>query len=91
MNERILKLLSLCIQAKGKGHDCFFYYSPHVSSIQIDIHKGGWKAPDADANGNVVPRTDNMTKSFQFEINDQKKAVKAGAYLKGLIKWQAQD
>lgn len=53
MNERVLNLLSLCMQAKEKGHDAFFAYNPHVSrgEIEVRVHKNGWKryiGPDKD-------------------------------------------
>ena len=35
MNERILNLLSLCMQAKEKGESVFFDYSPHVDMVSI--------------------------------------------------------
>ena len=49
MNERVLNLLSMCLQAKEKGHHVFFDYSPHVDrgEVVISVHKNGWKK-DAD-------------------------------------------
>jgi hypothetical protein len=45
MREKILNLLSLCMQAKEKGHDVFFAYSPHVNWVEIRIYKNGYKQP----------------------------------------------
>lgn len=42
LNERLLNLLSLCVQAKERGHDCFYSYSPHVGSVEIDVFLNGW-------------------------------------------------
>ena len=39
MNEKILNLLSLCMQAKEKGRTCFFSYRPHVDWVEIVICK----------------------------------------------------
>jgi len=39
MEQSILNLLSLCLQAKKQGVDVFFNYSPHVQSIRIHIYK----------------------------------------------------
>lgn len=39
MEQSILNLLSLCLQAKKQGIDVFFNYSPHVQSIRIHIYK----------------------------------------------------
>lgn len=45
MNERVLSLLSMCIQAKEKGHHVFFSYRPHIDrgEIVIRVYKNGWK------------------------------------------------
>lgn len=45
MNERVLNLLSMCMQAKEKGHHVFFDYSPHVDrgEVIVSVHKNGWK------------------------------------------------
>lgn len=43
MQERVLNLLKLCMQAKEIGHDVFFDYSPHVQSVKIYGYVGGWK------------------------------------------------
>ena len=49
MNERVLNILSMCMQAKEKGHHVFFDYSPHVNrgEVVVSVHKNGWK-DDAD-------------------------------------------
>ncbi len=44
MNERVLSLLSMCMQAKEKGHDCFFFYRSHVDWIEVTIYVGGWSS-----------------------------------------------
>jgi hypothetical protein len=91
MNERILNLLSLCLQAKEKGHDCFFDYSPHVQSVSIRSYEGGWKQGEVDENGEVV--NDYVSKKFYIYVAgdnfDKEEAdarfEQAEAYLKGLI------
>lgn len=40
--EKVLKILSLCMKAKKMGHDVFFRYNPHVNEIDIDVHIDGW-------------------------------------------------
>lgn len=42
MQDRVLNLLKLCMQAKEKGHDVFFDYSPHVQKVEIIVYKNGW-------------------------------------------------
>lgn len=42
MQEKILNLLAMCMQAKDKGHDCFFYYMPHTDTFEITVYVGGW-------------------------------------------------
>lgn len=54
MDERILNILSMCLQAKEKGHDAFFVYFPHVNIITVTIHKGGWKEARFDVLGQTV-------------------------------------
>ncbi|MDU6263783.1 MAG: hypothetical protein E6600_04705 [Anaerocolumna aminovalerica] len=39
MEQKILNLLSLCLEAKKQGVNVFFNYSPHVQSIRIHIYK----------------------------------------------------
>ncbi len=39
MEQSILNLLALCLQAKKQGVDVFFNYSPHVQSIRVHIYK----------------------------------------------------
>ena len=41
--QRILNLLRLCLQAREKGHDVFFNYSPHVQSVRIYGFVDGWR------------------------------------------------
>lgn len=43
MQERIVNLFRLCMQAKEKGHHCYYNYSPHVDGITISVFKNGWK------------------------------------------------
>ena len=51
MELQVLQVLALCMQAKEKGHDCFFNYIPHVNSIEVTIYKNGWeKGKDCIAN-----------------------------------------
>ena len=94
MNERILNLLSLCLQAKEKGHDCFFDYSPHVNEVGIQIHKGGWTYPVKGEQDEWIKGSDNLTVQFYFrcvfdEYYSEAKVLgiisDAEDYIKGLI------
>jgi hypothetical protein len=78
MNERILNLLSLCMQAKEKGHDCFFDYAPHVEKAEVKVYIGGWK-DRADANYTFVMRQNGVTYPDELGIDT------AEVVLKGLI------
>lgn len=86
MNERILNLLSLCMQAKEKGHDVFFGYRPHIDGVEISSCEGGWFPAEFDGNGNITKTA--TSKEFSFSIIDEntyKNIDEAEAYLKGLI------
>lgn len=92
MNERILNLLSLCMQAKEKGIDAFFNYSPHVNSVNIYVHSPHWISPQKDENGEPIVGTDNLVWKTCFYISaenhceiDDVKLSEAEAYLKGLV------
>ena len=41
-NEKIHKIMDLCLEAKTRGHDCFLNYSGHVDRLQFHIHLFGW-------------------------------------------------
>ena len=80
MNERVLSLLSMCMQAKEKGHHAFFGYCPHVSrgEIVIVVYKNGWKDdadPDKRFMVTISGKVGYMESSF----------AEVEAYLKGLI------
>ena len=89
MNERILNLLSLCMQAKGKGIDCFFNYSPHVETVRIDIHSPHWVPAQKDENGGYISGSDNLARTIEFYTNAEdfreSKLAEAETYLKGLV------
>ena len=91
MNERILNLLSLCMQAKEKGHDCFFNYSPHVQKVSIDVHLPRWVSAKKDDDGEYIIGSDNNVKHLEFYIDNldakESEAIisQAEEYLKGLI------
>ena len=80
MNERVLNLLSMCMQAKEKGHHVFFDYSPHVNrgEVVVSIHKNGWKK-NADPDKRFMV-TINGTVGYMESSFDE-----AEAYLKGLL------
>lgn len=82
MSNRITNLLSLCMEAKTKGHDCFFDYAPHIDGITIKIYKGGWKEGEVVDNEVVA---DFCDKTFRFDLDDVWTARQAEEYLKGLI------
>lgn len=80
MNERVLNLLSMCMQAKEKGHHVFFDYNPHVDSREIDIrvYINGWKedaGPDKRFAVTISGEVGYMESSF----------AEVEAYLKELI------
>ena len=89
MNERVLNILSMCLQAKEKGHDAFFYYSPHVQSVTIYVHSPHWVCPQKDENGECIIGTDNLIFRTDFYISGdlvhEPDIVKAESFLKGLI------
>lgn len=82
MNERILNLLSLCLQAREKGIDAFFDYAPHVQTIGIRIHLKGWKESIVV---NDVMLLDYTDRRFYFDVNSEAEITEAEEYLKGLI------
>ena len=47
MNERVLNLLSMCMQAKEKGHHAFFDYSPHVDSGEVGYMESSFAEVEA--------------------------------------------
>lgn len=50
MNERILKILNLCLTAKEMGHNVFFNYAPHVGSVGIYAYDSRYNyEPDEEA------------------------------------------
>lgn len=80
MTERVLNILSMCMQAKEKGHHAFFDYNPHVDrgEVVISVYKNGWKE-------NTDP-----DKRFMVTINGtvgymESSFAEVEAYLKGLI------
>lgn len=77
MNERILNLLSLCMQAKTKGIDCFFNYSPHVNKFEINVHLNGWHDHE-DPNYTFVIRENGLLYENELGIDY------AEPFLKGL-------
>jgi hypothetical protein len=79
MKEKILILLSLCMDAKDKGHDVFFEYLPHVRGIRISSFENGWEYKSED---------NPPTMSFGFYIDDKEamhKADTAIEYLQELV------
>lgn len=86
MNERILNLLLLCLQAKEKGYDVFFRYSPQCNVISIDAHVPCWKPSLKDNKGEFIPGTDNCVWGTFISIDREfGKILEAETYLKGLI------
>lgn len=41
-NEKIHKIMDLCLEAKGHGHDCFINYYGHVNLLKIKVNLYGW-------------------------------------------------
>ena len=80
MTERVLNILSMCMQAKEKGHHAFFGYCPHVNrgEIVIIVYKNGWNDdvdPDKRFMVTISGEVGYMESSF----------AEVEAYLKGLI------
>ena len=80
MNERVLNLLSMCMQAVEKGCHVFFDYSPHVDrgEVVISVYKNGWKedtSPDKRFMVTISGEVGYMESSF----------AEVEAYLKGLL------
>lgn len=51
MFRKMVEILALAVELRGKGHHVFFDYSPHVEigELTISVHKNGWadgKEPD---------------------------------------------
>ena len=44
--ERILNIFDKCLRLKAYGVDVFFYFSPHVNRIGVDIYENGWSDCD---------------------------------------------
>lgn len=82
MNERILNLLSLCLQAKEKGHDCFFRYSPHVNGFEVEIYEGSWNKEKQ-----VLAKDDFYGSETIADRNPRIDYLER--VLKELIEWQA--
>ena len=84
MNERVLNLLSMCLQAKEKGRDVFFYYSPHVQSVEIRSHENGW-----ESKGDGIPNLPTVSFTIYIENGNCSYNLETlretEAYLKGLI------
>lgn len=70
MNEYSLKLLSMCIEAKKNGHDCFFEYAAHVEKIDIRIFINGWvTGANEDFSFEYYPNNEK-NKKFGSDIED---------------------
>ena len=73
-SEKLHEILTLCLEAKKKGHDCFFDYYPHAECVDVRIYIKGWrKNEDPDKSYSI----------FGF-IGDRLEEIIT--YLKGLIK-----
>lgn len=80
MNERVLNLLSMCMQAKEKGHHVFFDYSPHVDmrEITVSVYKNGWKK-DIDPDKRFIVTISEEVGYMESSFSEVEK------YLKGLL------
>lgn len=82
MNEKILKILGLCFQAKAKGIDVFLNYSSHVQVVRIYTCENGWY------------KNYEYDKHFDFYLDEEdaeNKADKAIEYFKNLIDERSKD
>lgn len=53
MEEMLVNLFRLCMEAKECGIDAFFGYRPHINSISLEVNKNGW-GYKLDEHGNRV-------------------------------------
>ncbi len=68
-NEKIHKILDLCLEAKEHGHDCFYDYSGHVESIKIRVYLYGWNYefnPDYESRINEKSTDDELDKVVSY-------------------------
>ena len=81
MNTKVLEILALCLEAKEKGHDVFFLYSPHVSGLEIRSYENGWKDKLEDE-----PNPPTKYIQFYLDKDDSDDRIRvAWDYLKELI------
>ena len=81
MNERVLNILSMCLQATKKGHHVFFDYSGHTESVNFRAYKGGWKnGKECD-----IYVTFYIDEFFGSDAENLARIATVEAYLKGLI------
>lgn len=84
--ERILNILSLCLQAKAKGHDVFFYYHAHINQVEVKVYKGGWKPADFDEIGKVKKTYESANMDFYADDRTGSHAIdEVEEYLKELV------
>lgn len=76
IRKKLHKVLDLCFDAKDLGHDCFFRYSPHVSSFNLEIHVDGY----------IEEKYENFRTSFYLDKEDaETKLDEVIEYLEKLI------
>jgi len=83
LKERAKNLFDMCLQAKEKGHDVFFCYSPHVEMIYIYGYINGRKASE----DGKTPKRDIDTYVW-LDVRDKENLSKIDEIeeiLKGLI------
>ena len=81
MDEKILKILGLCFQAKAKGIDVFFNYSSHVQVIRIYTCEKGWYTNYNYDNhfdfyldaGDTGKKADEVIEHFEMLIEERSK------------------
>ena len=76
IKEQVIHLFRLCMQAKEKGHHCYYNYSPHVDGITISVFKNGWEHGKKPDKSFVI---------FMDCFDAQEQISYAEAYLKELV------
>ena len=89
-NEKIHKIIDLCLEAKTRGHDCFLNYSGHVDRLQFHIHLFGWGSgiePDYKIDikltyPNADEKLDEIIIYLEDAINNDDKAIKLNKFIR---------
>ena len=68
--ERILNIFDKCLRLKAYGADVFFYFSPHVNRIGVDIYENGWS--DCDYTDDTNEEHNEIDNVFSYiDVNEE--------------------